>query len=211
MNANAFSANLFHPATRILLWVLFAAAVAMMGWSGLSAASLLLALALAGLRDRACLTMLRRARWLLISLLLVYGLATPGPGLVIGEVPLPVSQGGLEAGLLQAWRLVAMIAGLALLLALTPVPQLVAGIHAILSPLRIFGIDPETTALRLSLTLEYARALGRPKGKSWRDALVAALEPDDEPPSRVVVERPPFTWHDSLALAAGVAALIAAW
>jgi len=211
MTANALSANLLHPATRILLWVFFAAAVATMGWRGLSTGSLLLAVTLAGLRDRACLTMLRRARWLLISLLLVYGLATPGPELVIGELPFPVSRAGLEAGLLQAWRLVAMIAGLALLLALTPVPQLIAGIHAILSPLRTFGVDPERAALRLSLTLEYARALGRPKGQSWRDALVAALEPDGEPPSRVVMERPPFTWHDSLALAAGAAALIVAW
>lgn len=211
MTANALSANLLHPATRILLWVLFAAAVAMMGWRSLSAASLLLAVALAGLRDRACLTMLRRARWLLISLLLVYGLATQGPELVIGEVSLTVSRGGLEAGLLQACRLVAMIAGLALLLALTPVPQLIAGIHAIISPLRIFGVDPERTALRLSLTLEYARSLGRPKGKSWRDALLAALEPDDEPPSRVVMERPSFTWRDSLALVAGAAALLVAW
>ncbi len=211
MTAYASPANFLHPATRILLWVLFAAAVAVTDWRGLAVAGALLAVALGVLGDRTCVAMLRRARWLLLSLLLIYALATPGPELAVGEVPLLVSREGLETGLLQASRLVAVIASLALLLALTPVPQLVSGIHAILSPLRSVGVQPERAAVRLSLTLDYARALGRPKGKSWRDALVTALEPDGDPPSVVVIQRSPFTWHDCAALAAGAAVLVVAW
>lgn len=208
---DASRAKLLHPATRIVLWILFAVVLAVMDWRGLAMTTALLAVALAGLRDRTCLAMLRRARWLLLSLLLIYGFATPGAELTVGGVPLLMSREGLQSGAVQAWRLVAMIAGLALLLALTPAPQLIAGIYAILSPLRATGVQPERAAVRLSLTLDYARALGRPKEKSWREALMNALEPDSDPPARVVIERPPFTWHDAAALAVGAMMLLAAW
>lgn len=211
MNTDAPRAQLLHPATRILLWVLLAVACGAMGWMGLTVASVLVAAALAGWRDRACLAMLRRARWLLLSLLLVYGFATSGPPLSIGAISLPLSRPGLEAGLLQAWRLVLMIAGLALLLALTSRPEMIGGIHAILSPLRAIGLDPDRAAVRLSLTLDYARALGRPRGKSWRQVLVDALEPDADPPSRVVIQRGPYSWRDSAAIAAAALVLVAAW
>lgn len=182
-----------------------------MDWRGLLLASALVAAALAGLRDRASMAMLRRARWLLLSLLLIYGFATPGPEISMGAISLPLSRAGLEAGLLQAWRLVLMIAGLGLLLALTSRSELIGGMHAILSPLRPIGLDPDRAAVRLSLTLEYARELGRPADKSWRQMLADALEPDADPPSRVVIPRAACSWRDPAVIAAAALILVAAW
>jgi len=101
-----------------------------------------------------------------------------------------------------------MLAGLSLLTATTPPAALISGIHALLRPLATLGLDPERFALRLALTLEYARQQAPVRGRNWRDALAAALEPEPGPSAPVVVEARTFTWRDSLALGASALALV---
>lgn len=199
------SAPLLHPATRIGLWILLALAVAWLRWEALALLSAALALWLAATRNPAFLPLLRRARWLFASLLLVYGFATPGAPLW-AAIPAP-SWEGVALGAMQTWRIALMLAGLSLLTAATPAAELISGIHALLRPLATLGIDPGRFALRLALTLEYARRQDPVRGRNWRDALAAALEPEPGPSAPVVVDARPFTWRDTLVLGASALAL----
>lgn len=199
------SASLLHPATRIGLWLLLALAVAWLRWEALALLGAALAAWLAAGRNPVFPAMLRRARWLLASLLLVYGFATPGAAL--WEAFPALSRDGVALGAMQAWRIVLLLAGLALLMAATPPAALISGIHALLRPLAPLGVDAGRFALRLALTLEYARQQPRVRGGNWREALAAALEPEPGPGAPVVVQARPFTWRDSLALGASALAL----
>jgi len=200
------SAPLLHPATRIGLWILLALAVAWLRWEALALLSAALATCLAATRNPAFLPMLRRARWLLASLLLVYGFATAGAPL--WEAFPALSWEGVALGAMQTWRIVLMLAGLSLLMAATPSAELIAGIHALLRPLATLGLDPGRFALRLALTLEYARQQPQVRGRNWRDALAAVLEPEPGPSAPVLVEARPFTWRDSFVLGASALAFV---
>lgn len=201
---------LLHPATRIGVWILFAAALAAAPWEHVAAAGGALAVWLALARPPMLRPMLRRSRWLLISLVAVYVLATPGAPLVLWEGGPGASAEGLALGLLQGGRIVLMIGALALLLAATPAEELVAGLWALLEPLAPLGVDARRVALRLALTLEYAQRVAPARPADWGAALAGALEPDAGEGAPVRLSRLPFTWRDSVAgvLAIGVVVLL---
>jgi energy-coupling factor transporter transmembrane protein EcfT len=192
-----------HPATRIALWLVFAAAVSWSSASALPVLTLPVASWILWSRDSHFLRMLRRARWLFISLLFIYGLTTPGEGLLAWDAGPNLSRQGLVVGFVQAWRIALMIGALALLLRCTPPGQFIAGMHAMFYPLqRALRIDAGRVALRLLLTLRYASETGAETRSDWRAALAAAAGAADCGETRVVIERPPFTWRDGTALAA---------
>jgi energy-coupling factor transport system permease protein len=144
-----------HPAVRIASLLMLAVCAQLLHARGLLLllAALLLWLSQLGWRDFRLL--LRRARWLLLSLLLIYAFATPGefvPGLPEWLSP---TYEGLHSGLLQALRLVIMLAALACLLATGSRETWISGIYALLRPLALFGVSPERFAVRLWLTLHY--------------------------------------------------------
>lgn len=97
----------------------------------------------------------RRSRWLLLTLLILFGWLTPG-------TPLPGIPGASQEGLLLAaenlGRLLIALAVVAMLLtALTPA-ELVAGLRSLLAPLSLLGISRDRIAVRLALTLEEVEA-----------------------------------------------------
>lgn len=97
--------------------------------------------------------LLKRSRWLLLSVALIFLVMTPGVALVsIAGVSAP-SADGLRAAIDQIGRLVLALAMLALLLGQMDLNELVAGLRQLLIVLHLPGIDPDRAALRLSLTL----------------------------------------------------------
>ena len=204
-------ASPFHPATKIFLWLCFALAVQGMDLLALALASVPVAAMAALQRSVRSLAMLRRARWLLISLFLVYGFATPGAALLPALGSWSPSLPGTQAGALQAWRLALLLSGLAVLLQSCSRNGLLAGIHLLLSPLRIACISPERIAVRLWLTLHYAEMRPRDGWKgSWRElGAGSTVLPAPLPP--VILETPPFTWRDGALLAAAVLVGAALW
>lgn len=202
---------LIHPATKILLWLGFALAVQWLEYTGLSLVSVFAVLSLllvSGLAE--ALSMLRRARWLLLSLLMVYAFATPGDLLfpVLGTFS-PTLQ-GLHGGALQAWRLALLLLALSLLLHSCPRETLLSGLYVLMRPFRVIGLNPERVAVRLWLTLHYARQQSRQKMQAWRDELRTALDPAPDAALHVALELPAFGWRDAMALAAGTLILGAA-
>lgn len=107
--------------------------------------------------------MLRRVKWLMLMLLLIYAFTTPGQYIthdVPGFIPhaLLPSYEGMAAGIQQALTIVTMLAGLSLLMSSTSSSGLMAGLYQCLLPLRHLGFAPDTFAARLWLTLHYVES-----------------------------------------------------
>lgn len=123
--------------------------------------------------------LLRRTRWILLSLLLIYAYATPG------EAALPMlgswspMREGLQEGATQLLKLLAALASLAILLENLPRLQLIAGLYSLFAPLNFLGVSRERCAIRLALTLHYAEVAMLPKNARWQDALHDLFTPHD--------------------------------
>ena len=139
-----------HPASLILLGfaALFAASSRDgmdLFLSGLGLALVALVAATSHLR-----LLVRRSRWLLLTMLVMFGWLTPG-------TPLPGIPGASQEGLLLAAenlaRLIIALSTVALILRVLAPPELVAGIRSLLAPLALLGISRDRIAVRLALTL----------------------------------------------------------
>jgi len=101
------------------------------------------------------LRVVRRMRWLFISLLIIYAFTTPGeyiPELLAYASP---TYEGCVLGLLQITKLLIALASLSLLFASSSKQDLIAGLYMLLTPLKLFGLNVERFSARLMLTLDY--------------------------------------------------------
>lgn len=144
-----------HPASLILLG--FAFLLAASSRSGLLLLLLcLIAIGLASaLARRHFAAILRRSRWLLLTMLVLFGWMTVG-------TPVPGLPGATREGLLLATdniaRLLVAIAVVALLLNRLPPPTLVSGLRTLLAPLAPLGDFRDRLSVRLMLTLQVVDA-----------------------------------------------------
>ena len=144
-----------HSASRILSLALLTVLINKQAWSGL----LLLLLPLAVLFYRfphagiQVLQMSSRLRWFFLSILLLYCWYYPGSPLFpwMGGLS-PIKEGVNEAAQ-RISALLLIISYCGFLLLLTSRNELIAGIQYLLSPLKLFGIDSSSFALRLALVL----------------------------------------------------------
>lgn len=149
-----------HPLIRVLCLVALAIGLAAAAPAALLSASLLIA-ALVGATGAGAgvvLGALRRLRWLLISVLVLYAWLLPGDPLLERLADWSPTRQGLLAGLNRAWMLLVMATAARLLMELTPRDHLLAALHTLLKPLRRVKLNPARFCLRLVLTLEYALA-----------------------------------------------------
>lgn len=170
----------FHPAAQILTWCMLVAAMQVLA-SGilLIAAGLVLLCAFAVSRHK-FMQLVRRTRWIMLSLLLIYAYSTPGQALPESLGAFGPTREGLADGVLQLARLLAALAGLAILLDRLHRQQLIAGLYTLFAPLRLIGLSRERLAVRLALTLHYAEvAMLRSKG-GWQDTMNGLFEPHGE-------------------------------
>jgi len=132
------------------------------------------------LSPRKLMQLLRRTRWIMLSLLFIYAYTTPGKPLIeaFGMFS-PVSE-GLSDGVLQLARLLTAIAGLAILLDSLQRQELIAGLYTLFAPLKLIGISRERVAVRLALTLQYAEAAMLREPRTWQDSLHSMFEAYDE-------------------------------
>lgn len=197
-----------HPAVLLLLWMCLAVAVQALHAPVLLAACGLLAAIALKLSAARFRILLRRTRWIMFSLLLVYGYATPGTALIeAGGIWSPTGE-GLADGALQLARLVSALAGLSIVLAMLTQQQLLGGLYALAYPLRYLGVSRERLAVRLALTLRYAEAAMLEVSSGWRDSIARMLEPAEPLQHEVELHTYPFTLRDGLLLAAAFIAVV---
>ena len=199
----------FHPATRILLWLGFAIAVQGLGGVPLTLFSMAAAALLLSGQNAGALSMVRRARWLLLSLLLIYSFATPGDALFPVMGGLSPSLQGVRGGAMQAWRLLLLLLTLGVLLQSCPRTSLLAGLYVLMRPFGALGLDAERIAVRLWLTLQYAEQQPGRSIRDWRNELGSALDSTADAVPGITLELPAFSWRDALILV--LAALILGW
>lgn len=193
---------MFHPASLLLAWLAFALGLQWLEvfWLvGAAAGSVTIALLHA--RERS-LALLRRSRWLLLSLALLYFFTTPGeylPGLA-GKFG--VTHEGLRQGVAQISRLLAMLASLALLHRRLGTSGLLAALHWLLRPFAW----RDKTVVRLMLVLE---TVERQKPIPWRQWLSSSASGEDAPLSRLTLTLPGFHLVDLALLTTLTAFLLA--
>ncbi len=152
-----------HPAVRLSVLLIAATAISLGNYSVLAAVFLTVAFCYGyyphsgfaqGLR------MLKRMRWFFLSIAIVYFWFTPGQPLFspllipVGVVP---TFEGLELGLHRILVLVLIIFMVNFLLSVTPQPRLLAAIYWWLRPTKYLGMNPQKTALRISLVLDFVQ------------------------------------------------------
>jgi energy-coupling factor transporter transmembrane protein EcfT len=185
----------FHPAVRLLAWGM--TAVVAQFAVGLPLAGLLTVLVCfsVALSPHRFWRLMRRTRWLLLALGILFAWGTPGVLLVPDLAEFSPTLEGAVLAATHVARLIAVLASLALLLRYTPAEDLVGALHSLMLPLGKMGIDRGRIAVRLLLVLEYVESA---KPRAWRDW----LEPGD--PSvereRIALKDIPFTTGDSVAL-----------
>lgn len=218
-----------HPAFRILLLLVLAG---MLFRYSLAAMALVLGVLLAGAAWsgadtlRAILRSVRRIRWLLLSIVVIYLWVAPEPA-VHGQPWYLPGWSDLDMALRRSGVLVVLVSAVELLRRRTPAPRMAAGLVMLLSPLARIGVDTGVFARRLALTLDavpqtaerVAQAAGRREIKrgvaGWGEA-AAALVRDIETGSGLApreaslpaLGRPGL--RDWLVLAGGVAACLLA-
>jgi energy-coupling factor transport system permease protein len=179
-----------------------AVALQMAHWRGLGVMFLVIFVALLYFGATGALGLIKRARWLLLSILFIYAFATPGEYVAGFPDAFAPTYEGMESGLMQTLRLAAMLGALALVLATSSREQFMSGIYFLLRPFR-FIISPERFAARLWLTLHYVETM--PKGVIQRLQQSAwnldALLQEQSAPESVTLAYSPIGLRDSLVLA----------
>jgi energy-coupling factor transporter transmembrane protein EcfT len=192
-----------HPATRLCLWLLLLIALQSLDGGGLALAFLALPL-LGGAVLRRGGRLAWRARWLLLSLFVIFAWGLPGEPLWDG-VGAP-SREGLAEALAHLGRLLLVLLAVAALLESMPLPELLAAARRLLAPLRRFGLDGERGVVRLLLVLRYVESLPRPR--DWRQLLAVPAVSSSE---RICFDDRPLRGIDRLVLLAAAGLAIGVW
>lgn len=197
-----------HPASQILSWCLMVASLQPMKPGALLVATGLILLCAFALSRHKFVQLVRRTRWIALSLLLVYAYSTPGQPLSDALGVFSPSRDGLSDGALQLARLIAALAALAILLDRLHRQHLIAGLYSLFAPLCWFGISRERIAVRLALTLHYADVVLLRGRAGWQDTLGSLFEPHGETSRQMELPLYRFSGGDALFL---VAALLMLW
>lgn len=166
-----------HPATQILFWCVLVAAMQFLPASRMLILGGFVLLSAFILSPHKFKQLVRRTRWIMFSLWLIYAYSTPGQTLF--DASFSPTREGLMSGALQLMRLLAALAGLAVLLNRLHRQQLMAGLYSLFAPLQWLGLSRERLAVRLALTLHYAEA-GMLRAVSWQDSLRSLTDEDRE-------------------------------
>lgn len=161
---------MLHPTVRLIVWGVTTALVQWLPLSGLLLACTAALGAGAWLAPQRLGLLLRRTRWLIVSLVLLFALATPGVFLLPSLGSLGPTEEGMRLGFEHLMRLIFVLASLAVLLQITGVEGLVAGLHGLLLPFSCLGLDRGRVAMRLMLVMHYVEQ--SPPGGHWRDWLL---------------------------------------
>jgi len=188
-----------HPAAQILTWCFLVAAIQVLNLAALFAAAVPVLLFALALSRHKFVQLLRRTRWVMLSLLLIYAFSTPGEPLfeVLGVFS-PSREGSVD-GVLQLTRLLAALAGLAILLDRLHRQALIAGLYTLFAPLRWIGLSRDRVAVRLALTLHYAEVTML-RSMSWQGTLHSLFEPHGETARQMELPQYRFGIVDALLL-----------
>lgn len=198
--------GVLHPATLLLAWaglILVLPFISPAVLALLLAPALLAALVFAGRRTR---RLLYRARWLLLSLALLFAFSTPGLALPGWPGEIGMTQDGLKLAMEHVLRLTTLLVTLSLLHETIGTAGLLTGLYWLLAPVRHWKNLRERIVVRLLLVVDFVESGNH--GSGWR----AWLDDNDAGPRSVTLALRQARWQDALVLllvVCGVAAVLA--
>jgi len=198
--------RVFHPALPLFcLCCLLVAGQLLEGWPLVAGCALALGAAVLAARARLW-RLLRRSRYLLLAIALMFAFFTPGQRVLAEPAWLPLTLEGLQLAATHGGRLLIAVALVAVLLQRMQSGDLVLALAALSFPMRLLGADPRRLAVRLSLVLELVADQRSPDWKHWLETPA----PEAMPVSiRIPARR--FGWADGFALAAVAGVMVALW
>jgi energy-coupling factor transport system permease protein len=149
------------------------------------------------------LRVVKRMKWLFLSIFVIYAFNTPGEYLQYIPTGIAPTKEGCVLGFLQIAKLLIALANLGILFSTSSKEQLMSGIHLLLSPLNILGVNTNKFTARLLLTLDYVEELAtKEKFKFNFDQLDNMLATTElfEKDKVIVLEDFPFNWTDKVVL-----------
>ncbi|MEQ1526924.1 MAG: hypothetical protein ABL902_08980 [Gallionella sp.] len=188
----------FHPAAQIISWCILVVTLQKLTFTPLLITASLILLAAFILSKHKFIQLLRRTRWVMLSLLIIYSYATLGQPLLEALGSFSPSREGLVDGVLQLTRLLSALAALAILLDRLDRPQLIAGLYTLFAPMQWLGLSRDRLAVRLALTLHYAEVAMLRRTDTWHDSLRSLFEPHEESTKHIELPISQFTMSDAL-------------
>jgi energy-coupling factor transporter transmembrane protein EcfT len=145
-----------HPVIRIVTFLVFTLFVAFGGYPQLifsiAALGAFYGLVHANFPWRTSWVMVKRMRWLFLSMLVVYFWFTPGREVFPDLETFSPSWQGIQIGCLKIGSLVVIVTAVNIIIKSTPTELITGGLLWLLAPLRYFGLPYERLALRVVLT-----------------------------------------------------------
>ncbi len=192
-----------HPFVKIILFIFTLLLIGCLSNSYLWAMCIALCSYAIWLDTNSFLRVVQRMKWLFLSIFVIYAFGTPGE--YIQQIPEGISptKEGCVLGVLQISKLLIALATLGILFSTSTKAQLMSGLHLLLFPLGLLGINTNRFTARLLLTLDYVEELAaREKFKFSFDQLDNMLATTEffEKEKVIVLENYPFKWTDKAAL-----------
>jgi energy-coupling factor transporter transmembrane protein EcfT len=200
-----------HSAAQIYLWICLAVAAQILHGYALTLLAVMLVLLTLGICAKRFFSLLRRTRWILLSIFVIYAYASRGDAMwpQLGAFS-PVAV-GMEEGFVQLQRLLIVLAGLSILLVLLSQAQLMEGFYTLLFPVFLVGLSRERVAVRLALTLRYAESTMQNKIANWHRNIEQMLAPVGLEPGYIELQLHQFSWRDWLLVAVSSAVVTGLW
>ena len=192
-----------HPALSLFFWSLLAAAGQLLDPGPLAAFCGLLFACAAIVAPRRMWLLLRRSRFLLLALLILFAFFTPGERVFEQFLWLPLTGEGLQLAAVQLGRVLSVIALVALLMETIATADLVQALATLAAPIRLAGGEPERFAVRLSLVLWMVAEARPPR---WQELLQAPSP--GERIETIEISHHPFTAQDRLLLGSAIMAVV---
>ena len=197
-----------HPAVKISVFVVMAVLIPHFNAHHLLWLGLILGLVIIRLRISRFFVMMRRMRWLFVSMLIIYAYTTPGQYLANWPIAIAPSYEGISEGLSQITRICLVLAGVAILIASSTREALMAGIYCLIKPFEMFNLPSARFTARLYLTLQYIEqaqgqlAQGNPSSK-WQQIRNLQLDRSEFSASNetIKLDMPKLIWLDWICIA----------
>ncbi|MDR3300687.1 MAG: energy-coupling factor transporter transmembrane protein EcfT [Candidatus Accumulibacter sp.] len=190
-----------HPATCLLGWLSLLVAVQCLSGTTLLIACLIVPLC--GKRvTRRGVRLIWRARWLLVSLLIVFAWGVTGEPL--WDSGMAPTFAGIDEALKHFGRLFLVLVVVAAFLEFMPLPDLLAATHTLLTPFRRLGMDADRGMVRLILALRCVENLPRPR--DWRSLLEIPENTSGE--EMIEIDCQPLRRIDGCLIAGGLGGLL---
>lgn len=200
-----------HPLTKILCFILVLLLISAVNNMMLFIMMMFLLVLVFGFKVYTFLHVVRRMRWLFLSIFIIYAFGTPGELIPNFPVNFAPTFEGVQSGLVQVEKLLIALVALSLLLTGSPRAQMMLGLYMLLLPFKFFGLNVERFAARLMLTLDYVEDLAAKDNSNFSfnhldeiDSYIESL-----PQANVVsFQKLPFSLMDKLMMVLLTALLI---